>query len=411
MRHEFRLADIGEGLEEAEIISWLCQVGDLVRRDQPLIEVMTDKSNAELPAPRSGTVVELLGSVGDIISVGGLIAVIESDDDSSDRSPEAAESHQHGSAPVSVPAATDTGFDANPPRPKASPSTRREAAARGVDLNEIVGTGPGGRIVLTDLDAAAQVPTPAPTSPTPPPTNPAPAPVTLGTPGTVEPLRGVRRAVAQNMATSWSEIPHIHAFRHIDAAPLLLLRDRLRATERPAYKALTPLSFFVAAVAHALRAHPEANASIDTEAETITYHPSINVGVAVAAPHGLVVPVVRGADQIDFETLSSTLGHVVHESRQGTLAREHFVGGTATITNFGSLGGEQATPLIRPPEAIIIGFGSIADRPFVIDGAVVARKTMHLVAGADHRLLDGDVTTSVLNQIATSLADPLRLVI
>jgi pyruvate dehydrogenase E2 component (dihydrolipoamide acetyltransferase) len=423
MRHEFRLADIGEGLEEAEIITWLVAVGDQVDRDQPLIEVMTDKSNAELPAPEAGTIVELGGNVGDMIMVGDLIAAIELHDNAP---------HNHVPTPAVAPhiaAATDGNIPsvnaaqtAETPiqqRPKASPSTRRQAAERGIDLTTIVGSGPGGRILLSDLDttpsaappiAAPQIP--APQIPVPhAATHQAATPAPLQQAPGVVPLRGIRRAVAKNMAQSWSEIPHIHAFEHIDAAPLLELRQRLRTTMSGRYADVTPLTFFVAAVARALALHPQANASLNMADETITYHGQVNVGVAVAAEQGLVVPVLQAADRLDFETLGVTLAQLVRGAREGVLPREHFLGGTVTVTNFGSLGGEQATPLIRPPESMIVGFGSIAERPFVVDGAIAARSTMHTVVGADHRLLDGDVTTAVLSTIGSLLADPLQLVL
>ena len=438
MRHEFRLADIGEGLEEAEIINWLVAVGDQVTRDQPLIEVMTDKSNAELPAPITGTIVELGGAVGDLIMVGEVIAIIDG---------------------ISIDTAavddedTPTAPEVTIPRIKASPSTRRYAAEQGIDLRRVSGSGPGGRILLSDLETpyqntdgpppAESVPAPAvqavsaaspdeaqqallvqPVISTPAlstPVDPAirvdpaipvdPATPLSPRPGGVISLRGVRRAVAKNMAQSWSEVPHIHAFAHIDAAALMDLRSRLKATGRPEYRQLTPLAFFVAAVAKALVVHPQANASLNMTDETITYHSHINVGVAVASPHGLVVPVLQAADRLDFATLSLTLTELVRGARKGVLSREHFRGGTVTITNFGALGGEQAAPLIRPPESMIVGFGSIAERPFVLDGQVVARSTMHTVVGADHRQLDGDTATGVLTLIGDLLADPLQLVL
>lgn len=444
MRHEFRLADIGEGLEEAEIINWMVAVGEEVSRDQPLIEVMTDKSNAELPAPHAGVVVELGGAVGDIISVGELIAIIEASDPAGVPAPAVA---AHTSIPsddaiptVQAPAPVEANANPQAPRPKASPSTRREAAERGIDLTLVTGTGPGGRILLSDLEAAEQTPQAPAVSATPtvptndasqsvpvavhqspaPPLDPTPAPslppiaappVSPGALSEVVPLRGVRRAVAKNMAQSWSDIPHIHAFEQIDAAPLLELRKALRAKGGSGYDQVTPLTFFVAAVAQALAQHPHANASINMADETIIYHRSVNVGVAVAGEQGLVVPVLQGADRLDFRTLARTLAELVRAAREGDLPREHFQGGTVTISNFGALGGEQALPLIRPPEAVIVGFGSIAERPFVVDGAVVARPTMHTVVGTDHRLLDGDITTAVLTTIGALLADPLQLVI
>ncbi len=432
MRHEFRLADIGEGLEEAEIINWLVAVGDQVTRDQPLIEVMTDKSNAELPAPTAGTIVQLGGAVGDLIMVGELIAIIDGN------TTDTTAVDEEG---------TPTAPEVTMPRIKASPSTRRYAAEQGIDLRRVSGSGPGGRILLSDLETPYRItgsPAPAESVPAPAvqavsaaspdaaqeallvqpmistPALPTPAdpaiPVDPATPlspmpGGVISLRGVRRAVAKNMAQSWSEVPHIHAFAHIDAAALMDLRSRLKATGRPEYRQLTPLAFFVAAVAKALVVHPQANASLNMTDETITYHSHVNVGVAVASPHGLVVPVLQAADRLDFATLSLTLTELVRGAREGVLSREHFRGGTVTITNFGALGGEQAAPLIRPPESMIVGFGSIAERPFVLDGQVVARSTMHTVVGADHRQLDGDTATGVLTLIGDLLADPLQLVL
>lgn len=435
MRHDFRLADIGEGLEEAEIVGWRVQVGDVVSRDQPLIEVMTDKSNAELPAPVAGTVVELGGEVGDLISVGELIAVIDDGLGAGAEPPVATAARATVALDASVgeadqlaqPNRSASADQANfTARPKASPSTRREAARRGIDLGDVVGTGPGGRILVSDLDAGAPPPdrpaSPDETSPAAigPDTTPSelpasPKPSTTAPPapraGTRRPLRGIRRATAKNMTQSWSEIPHIHAFAHIDAQPLVSLRRSLRTAGNDQLALATPLAFFVAAVASALRAFPQANSSLDTESETIITHGDVNIGVAVAAPDGLVVPVLRGAQAIEFGDLSDRLNQLVVDARSGAVPSAAMAGGTATVTNFGSLGGAQATPLIRPPEAVILGFGSIASRPFVIDGDVVARETMHLVIGADHRLLDGDVTTQVLQHIEARLIEPLSLVL
>lgn len=460
---EFELSDIGEGLEEAEIIRWLVTIGDQVQRDQPIVEVMTDKSNAELPAPVAGTIVSVGGEVGDIVRVGETLAVIDPDADA-----------QASAAPVSTFQATapaplpiDEPSPARPPapatttggRPKASPSTRREAARRGIDLATISGSGPGGRILASDLDSApidnrhqragqataiaddtaphlaeeqaADTPSAAaapiqrseqdqPQSaiqpaiktaiqPTAPATSEEPRQrAELGNPNTV-PLRGVRRAIARNMHRSWSEIPHIHAFEHFDAEPLLELRSQLRESGRAAFESITPLTLLVAAVASAMDRFPEANATLDLEAETITQHGSVNIGIAVAAPQGLVVPVIRDASELSLTALALEFRRLVDGARAGTLERTEFTGGTVTITNFGSLGGEQALPLIRPPESVIFGFGSIALRPFVIDGEVVARKTMNAVLGADHRLLDGDVATGLLTHVTSALVAPINL--
>lgn len=432
MKQEFRLADIGEGLEEAEIIEWRVQLGDEVKRDQPLLEVMTDKSNAELPAPFAGTIVQIGGEVGDMIRVGELIAVIddaagngrtdhEDEHTTTEASPgevrdqhtapEVAHAEAEDAASTIEQISPDEPGSAVVARPKASPTTRREAARRGIDLSAVAGSGPAGRILLSDLDGAlVEVPGASPIGTTPPP-QPRTARPAEGVESQTLPLRGVRRKIAQNMAQSWTHIPHIHAFDHIDAQPLVEMRDRLKGTDRPEFSNLTPLTFFVAAVASALRAYPQVNSSIDMANETITQHGSVNIGVAVAAPQGLVVPVVHNADSMSFGELCQQMHTLIAAARAGTLSRESFMAGTATITNFGSLGGEQATPLIRPPESIIVGFGAVADRPFVVDGQVVARKTMNVVMGADHRLLDGDVTTAFLAHVTDRLTEPLMLVL
>lgn len=482
MKHEFRLADIGEGLEEAEIIAWRVQIGDTVQRDEPLVEVMTDKSNADLPAPWSGTIVSVGGSVGDIIKVGEVIAIIDDAPAQSSSAGGAAagafESAVQPSEPpatffadtASAPTASASAPDgsmapeparvlsqpqaqplsaAMPQRAKASPTTRRQAARRGIDITQVVGSGPGGRVLLSDLDAfapssvdAAPVPAPlvssppvAPASTTPPVAPIAPAPLvateplssvpvasaasTAGAaaaamqaaatePG-VHPLRGIRRLIARNMTQSWTQVPHIHAWREIDAEPLMALRSRLRDSGRDHYAALTPLAFFVNAVAHGMRTYPIVNSSLDLAAETITTHASVNIGIAVASPQGLVVPVIRGADQLSLSETAGQISDLVGRARAASLGAEAFREGTATITNFGSLGGETAAPIIRPPESVIVGFGSIAQRPFVVDGAVAARHTMNVVVAADHRLLDGDVTTAFLNHVCEQLVDPIDL--
>ncbi len=462
MNHEFRLADIGEGLEEAEIIEWKVQVGDRVQRDQTIVEVMTDKSNAELPAPVGGVIVALGATVGDRIEVGAVLAVIDPTiGEEPEPIPGSSEPVTRPATPPvpepAAPASTVSTFQVaaataapgdpydtyrRPKRAKASPTTRVEAARRGIDLDTVTGTGPGGRILLTDLEGAApgsssapepdSLPEPAPEpdsvpEPAPPEAPPAePAPLSPPAPAsrpaplqaadttagvTVEPLRGVRRVIARNMHQSWTDIPHIHAFHHIDAEPLLDLRDQLRTSGRTEFATLTPLSFFVAAVATAIEQHPIANASLDLDAETITYRDSINVGVAVAAPQGLVVPVLRDAGNQALASIAAAVRSTVDGARAGSLPASAFRDGTVTITNFGSLGGEQALPLIRPPESVIFGFGSIKTRPFVLDDTVVARKTMHLVIATDHRLLDGDVTTALLGRVASLLENPINLVL
>lgn len=490
MSQVFKLADIGEGLEEAEIIAWLVAPGDTVKRDQPIVEVMTDKSNAELPSPCDGVVMSVNGQVGDILHVGETLAVIDdgsptdaakrdstsptadsnlqsdsvapqwlekpqssepanteelaSGDSSSDNSSSLSTTQAEGQQTSSEQGSSETGSSR---RPKASPSTRRKALEAGVSLANISGTGPGGRILETDLErflaaGASSEPASVPNQTSqlqatlsPPPVASTPTAVELHAAGQLQavgttalelprhialareaaklsedrPLRGIRRAVSKNMTRAWSEIPHIHLFEEINAEPMMKLRKRLRASESGRFADLTPLSFFVAALASALRTYPLANATFDAENEVIRFNPTVNIGVAVASENGLVVPVIRDLADASLAEIGARIRHVVNAARTSSLEQQDFYGGTATITNFGSLRSTAAAPIIRPPEAVIVGFGSIEQRPFVVDGKVKAVDTMNVVLGADHRLLDGDVAAALINHICERLTDPIEL--
>ncbi len=289
----------------------------------------------------------------------------------------------------------------------------------GIDLSELTGTGPGGRITNGDLDAhlepraapAAQVATDTSTAlvSAPPIQN---APVKSSQLGWLEkgthPLRGIRRVTAEAMARSW-QIPHIHGNDEADATELLEARRRMRERDPDGAVALTPLAFFVLAVANGLRRYPLLNASIDPDAGTITVHQQINIGIAVASAEGLSVPVIRDADQRSLFNLAGEISRLSEAVRNRTITAAELQGGTATITNYGSLGGRFATPIIKAPEVLIVGFGSIKPRPFVVDGGIVARPTLPISIAVDHRLIDGDVMTSFQEYVIEQLSDPVSL--
>ncbi len=421
MTTEFRLPDVGEGLEEAEILRWLVAEGDQVEQDQPLCDILTDKSETQLPSPTPGRIVRLAVAEGDRPHVGDLLVVIEeavSPGTVSPGGPSPEAVSPEAVSPEAVPAAP-SGTTAQPAtrpttrpvgqgRAKAAPSVRRRALELGVDLATVPGSGPGGRITAADLEAATHQPAPTPppdrTAPVRPPSEP-PTPGRMA-PG-VHPLRGIRRVTATHMETAW-RIPHIHGSDEIDASELLATRMELRRLH-PQATELTPLAFFVMAVANALIRHPQANASIDTEAETITVHDEVNIGIAVATEAGLVVPVVRNADRLDLFATAREVRRLVTAARDRTITAAELSGGTATVTNYGSLGGRFSTPIIRAPEALIVGFGAIRPRPFVVRGEVVARPTLPIVTGGDHRLIDGDLLTAVQEYVADQLTHPALL--
>ena len=385
MTVEFTLPDIGEGLHEAEVLSWLVAEGDTIERNQPFVEILTDKSAVEMPAPAAGTVSRLAVTEGEIVRVGELLIVI--DDNSA-----------NSSAEVRKP-----DLSAGISRVKASPATRRLAGELGVDLSQLVGTGPGGRILADDVRAQAGAAESQTTvDPTPPSSGIGQMPVG------VHPLRGVRRATAKAMDLSWSTIPHVSAMNEIDATNLVSARAQLREKQNN----VTPLVLVLLAVARALRRLPVMNATLDLDAETITIHDAVNIGVAVATDYGLMVPVVANADRLDVFAMADELERLSAAARSRTTAADDLAAGTYTVTNFG-VGGNSyfASPIIRPGESGITGLGSIAPRSIVIDGEVVARPTLPVVVCGDHRLVDGDVMSAFHNDICQSLLSPIGLLL
>ena len=411
MPHRFHLPDIGEGLEEAEVVEWLVAPGEVVVRDQPLVEVLTDKASSELPSPVAGTILRLGASEGERIRVGALL--IEIDDGSVDGAT--------GALDPEMPPVDEGVATADPPTPdrpttgraKAAPATRRLAIESGVDLATVTGSGPGGRITTDDVRAAAAAArtttaagATAPPAPTAPPIRPDLGQMPVGR----HPLRGIRGVVARNMAASWSEIPHIHTMDELDASLLVDFRNRMRSMGRPGAELVTHLSVAAVAAARALRRFPMVNGHVEGHpGEDIVIPESVNLGIAVATDSGLMVPVVADADRLDLFTMSSAIARVADRARQGDLSASDISGATFTITNYGSLGGRFATPIIPPGQGAILGLGAVAERPIVVDGAVVARPTLPVVLGADHRLIDGDLAEAFRRSIVDDLSEPLHL--
>ena len=436
-RVDFVLPDVGEGLEEGEIVSWLVAPGDAVARDQPLVEVQTDKALVELPSPIAGRIVSLAFSPGDIVKVGQVLVVLEGPggDTVPGEAPEpalpaAATAAPRGDRPGVSPAAAGG-------RPKAAPSVRKLALDRGVDLTAVTGTGPGGRILAADVEAAStRRPTGVPDRGMGAVRNAgsAGAGAAAGGLGWMEPgrhpLRGIRRVTAEAMARSWSEIPHLTTLDEVDATGLLATRKRLAEAGIDT----TVGALLVAAVARGLRRYPLLNASLEparspsagaTPPDTadtadggasggdggagIVVHPDCNIGLAVATAEGLVVPVIRQADRRGLGDLGAEVRRLTAAARSRKLDVADLRGGTFTISNYGALGGRYATPLIRPSEVGIMGFGAIRPRPFVVDGEVRARPTLPWSLSADHRLIDGDLATAFAEYVTGLVADPVAL--
>jgi pyruvate dehydrogenase E2 component (dihydrolipoamide acetyltransferase) len=418
MTYGFRFTDVGEGLEEGEIVAWLVAVGDAVESYQPLVSVETDKSVVDLPSPVAGRVVALHGAPGDLVKVGSLLVEIESATDEVGASPKAESFAVVSALAGELPPPTPTAIG----RVKASPATRKLAVELDVDLASVTPTGPEGRVTVDDVRSAST----STLQPDPPslPTSPIsaqnavssrrlegePAKVGRATVYGTQPLRGLRKRTAEVMAQSWSNVPHISSMEEMDATELLAARDRLRAAMTDGPK-LTALAFAVKAAALALHRFPTMNASIDMTAGTMTLHRQVKIGLAVATDDGLVVPVLADADHRSLCSIASEIERLTTAARQRTLRPTELRDGTFTITNYGSFGGTWGSPIIRPPEAGILGLGAIKPRPFVVDGQVIARSTLPLVVSADHRLVDGDVLGSFLMFVAGLLSDPVRMLL
>ena len=422
MTHVFRLPDIGEGLDEAEIVEWFVSIGDVVVRDQALVEVLTDKASSELPSPVAGTVLSLGAAEGVRLRVGEVLIEIDDGSDTSDagtdRPPPAAESvGDPVSGSTSRP--VDAQGSATTTRPKAAPATRRLALQSGVDLNTVTGTGPAGRITADDVRNAE---TPVPTSGSKPSTHPVSSSNDAGSqrlsstlgqmPSGHHPLRGLRGLVARNMVQAWTEIPHIHTMDELDASLLVDFRIRVRSMDRPGAAQVTPLAIAAVAAARALRRFPVVNGHVEGHpGDAIVIPEEINLGIATATERGLVVPVVHDADTLDLFTMAQRIASLAATARAGDLTAADLAGATFTITNYGSLGGRFATPIIPPGQGAILGLGAIAERPVAVEGEVLARPTLPVVLGADHRLIDGDLAETFRRAVVDDLIEPLHLLI
>jgi pyruvate/2-oxoglutarate dehydrogenase complex dihydrolipoamide acyltransferase (E2) component len=334
MAYEFKLPDLGEGVAEGEIARWLVQVGQHVEEDDPLVEVQTDKTTVEIPSPAAGTVARLLVEEGRLVPVGTPLVIIGD-----------------GDAEPAAPSAKEEGA---PAKVQATPLVRRIAAELGVDLASVGGSGPGGRISEEDVRAAA-VPRAGERR---------------------EPLRGVRRLIAQHLAISHREVPAVTVVEECDFTELSTARG-----ER------SYLPYVVRAVVAGLKEYPELNATL--AGEEIVYWGRYDLGIAVQTQEGLVVPVLRGAGEKSLDELDAEAKRLADGARAGTLAPEELRGSTFTVTSAGRLGGLFATPLVNHPEVAILGLHRIAPRPVVRGGEIVVREVGWLSCTFDHRVVDG----------------------
>jgi len=407
------MPQMGESIVEGTLTKWLKKPGDQVERDEPLFEISTDKVDTEIPSPAAGTLREVLVEEGKTVGINTVVARIEDGSGNgasaakapaanSTPAPPAAAAPQAPAAPVAQ-AASAAPAAAEPSGPL-SPLVRKMARENHIDLSRVKGTGAGGRITKQDVEAylaagsaaAAPVPAPAAAPPRPspvqaPPAAPAayvpPAPSTAAK-VRVEPMSTMRQKIAEHMVMSKRTSAHVTTIHRVDMTKVAKMRDRHKADFQARYgMSLTFLPFVVRASVEALRTFPIVNASI--EGTNILYHNEINIGIAVALENGLIVPVIRNADERNVLGLQRAIVDLASRARSRQLKPDEVQGGTFSITNFGSFGSIVATPVINQPQVAIMGVGAVTKEPVVIDDAIAIRSICYLSLTFDHRLIDG----------------------
>jgi len=431
----FMLPDLGEGLEEAEVVQWLVAEGDTVELNQPLVEVNTAKALVEIPSPFAGVVGTLHVEAGAMVQVGSPLVTFEITDgepavEATGAEPEPPSEEPEERAHAGVQAAMETtpeeAAEAAPPPPKrravlvgygvaeeeetgppaavqspagqgpvaATPPVRRLAKDLGVDLATVAGSGPGGRVTREDVERAAADGDDGREA---------------GITGSeVEriPVRGVRRMVAEKMARSVREIPHVTTFLTVDCTQLMGFREEMERRQGPR---VSPLAVVVRALVEVCRSHPLLNASFDAHAGEIVVHRDVHVGVATDTERGLMVPVVRDAPSKGIVAIAEEIAALSAAARDGSIRPEQMGGSTITVSNVGTFGAEYGTPIINFPEASILATGVIEPRALVVDDEVVARPAMTLSLSFDHRLLDGAQAGRALRDLADLLESPFEL--
>ena len=410
---EYKLPDLGEGLSEAEIRKWMVDEGDEIEKDQVVVEVETDKAVTEMPAPAAGTIEKIHHKEGDIVKVGEKLITI-SDVEEEEKISEREESVTVvGELPeYEEPAEEEVEAEETAEEEKeveekkkvlATPAVRRMAKERDIDLQEVEGTGPEGRITEEDLERAKEEK----------PKEPKKVPK-FDHYGYVErrPLRGVRRTVAKNMMESLANVAQVTAMEIIDVTELYEMRNRWKEIlqEREDLN-ITYLPFIIKAVVQALKENPILNSSLDKEKEEIIIKKYYNIGFAVSTEDGLMVPVLKGADQKKLTEIAEELVELSDLATSRKIDLADLKGGSFTITNYGVFGGTYGTPIINYPEVAILGTGRIVDTPMVVDGEIKARKAMHLSLTFDHQVLDGADAARFMNDVKKYLENPNLLLI
>ncbi|MHB9752814.1 dihydrolipoamide acetyltransferase family protein [Streptomyces sp. BYX5S] len=439
MAREFKMPDVGEGLTEAEILKWYVQPGDTVEDGQVVCEVETAKAAVELPIPYDGVVKELLFPEGTTVDVGQVIIAVDVAGEepaptpapAAEPEPEAAEAPSgrqpvlvgYGVAESSTKRRARKGAESDPltatngtatlTRPLAKPPVRKLAKDLGVDLATVIPSGSDGIITREDVHAAVAPAPEAPEAPAPvaAPETAAPAPASYDTVRETRiPIKGVRKATAQAMVASKFTAPHVTEFVTIDVTRTMKLVEELKGDKDMAGLRVNPLLLIAKALLVAIKRNPEVNAAWDEANQEIVQKHYVNLGIAAATPRGLIVPNIKDAHAKTLPELASALGELVATAREGRTSPAAMQGGTVTITNVGVFGVDTGTPILNPGESAILAVGAIKLQPWVHKGKVKPRQVMTLALSFDHRLVDGELGSKVLADVAAVLERPKRLI-
>src|SRR6266487_3641313 len=431
---EFKLPDLGEGMQEAEVVEWLVKAGDTLKLDQTMLKVETDKAVVEIPSPVAGRVAEIRVQDGQVAKVGEVLIVFEESTTSANGgSSTPSQSFTSGSAAIqsaSIPTPNPISqTSATKQRVLAAPAVRKLAFELGIDLEKVTPSHPNGRVSIEDVRsyveqdrASSLLPTSSPAlveeKEAEQPVSQAPStliqrieqPVTPAQ-DEREPLKGLRKRIAEHMERSWRIIPHATAFDEVDGGTLATLREALKPIAEKRGVRLTYIPLLIKLLIPLLKEFPIFNASLDEKSREIIYKHSYHIGVATASPEGLLVPILRNADHLTLMEIASNLEHLIEGAKKRTLSLSELSGSTFTLNNVGSFGGSTGTPIINYPEVAILAVGRLQDKAVVQHGVVIVRPVMPLALSFDHRLIDGAMAGAFLARFRELVENPQQLML
>jgi len=400
---DIKFPDVGEGITEGTVVKWLVKIGDEVKADQAVAEIETDKAIVEIPTPKAGKVSKIYGKEGDIIKVGSSLVslALPGEEIKAAEVKVAIKSPEIKHVEVKPEIRLPEKIIEEPSKVLATPSTRRFARELGVDISGVMGSGPGGRVMDEDIKKFAEVKPDTALEALP---HEAMPPIKLAEERI--PIKGIRKTIGERMTKSLFTAPHVVSMDEADVTELVVLREKEKKRAEVKGIKLTYLAFIVKAATVALKQHPYLNASLDPQKNEIVLKRYYNIGIAVDTPEGLMVPVIKNADQKSILELAKETEELAEEARTRKIKLSDLKGNTFTITNIGSIGGIFSTPIINPPDVAILGVHRIRDMPVAIDGEVKIRKILPLVLSFDHRALDGAQAARFMNTLIDHLRDP-----